>query len=104
MVAVESEKTQMVLFRRIVRDGLSVRQVERLVKGREKKGPRRASVSVIADRSTFASIEERLRQLLGTKVQVRPLRHGRGEILLEYYSADDLDRLLEIFEEIQRRH
>ncbi len=104
LVAVESEKTQLALFRRIIKDGLSVREIERLVKGKVKGGPRRAPVSVIADKSAFLSIEERLRQLLGTKVQVKPLRHGKGEILVEYYSADDLDRLLEIFEDLQRRH
>jgi ParB family chromosome partitioning protein len=104
LVAVDNEKTQLVLFRRIIKEGLSVREIERLVKGKGKKGSRRASVSVIAEKSTLASIEERLRQLFGTKVQVRPLRHGKGEILVEYYSADDLDRLLEIFEELQRRH
>jgi hypothetical protein len=35
---------------------------------------------------------------------VKALRHGKGEIQVEYYSAEDLDRLLEIFEELQRRH
>jgi ParB family chromosome partitioning protein len=104
LVTIESQKMQLVLFRRIIKEGLSVREIERLVKGKSKKGPRRAAVSVIAEKSTLASIEERLRQLLGTKVQVKALRHGKGEILVEYYSAEDLDRLLEIFEELQRRH
>ncbi|MCK5572724.1 MAG: ParB/RepB/Spo0J family partition protein [Bacteroidetes bacterium] len=104
LVAVENEKTQLLLFRRIIREGLSVRQIERLVKVKGKKSHRRASVSDIAEKSTLASIEERLRQLLGTKVQVRPLRHGKGDIQIEYYSADDLDRLVDIFEELQRRH
>ena len=45
-------------------------------------------------------MEDRLRIILGTKVQVRQLRSGKGEIHIEYYSADDLDRILDLFEEL----
>jgi hypothetical protein len=44
-----------------------------------------------------------LRRILSTKVQVRALNDGRGEILIEYYSADDLERILELFHEIEGR-
>jgi ParB family chromosome partitioning protein len=43
------------------------------------------------------SLEERLRQALGTKVKVRTKGHNRGEIVVEYYSLDDFDRLLDLF-------
>lgn len=83
--------------------GLSVREVERLVreKGRAKrKGGHRGPAT---SSSAVSSVEEKLRQFLGTKVQLRPLRDGKGEILIEYYSADDLDRLLEIFAQVEDR-
>jgi ParB family chromosome partitioning protein len=50
--------------------------------------------------SAVANLEEKLRQLLGTKVSVRPGAAGRGEIVIEYYSPDDLDRLLDLFSEL----
>jgi ParB family chromosome partitioning protein len=99
LVAIDDGHLQLVVFKRILRDGLSVREVERII--RRPPGRRRSAQTGrnIAERSTLASVEERLRQLLGTKVQVRSLQHGRGEILIEYYSAEDLDRILDILEE-----
>lgn len=98
LVAVEDESLQLALYHRIVRDDLSVRAVERLVRVkttvRRKRPAQVATVSDIA----LSSVEDRLRRALGTKVQVRPLEHGKGEILIEYYSADDLERLLELLD------
>ena len=44
-----------------------------------------------------------MRRLLGTKVQIRHGQGGKGEIVIEYYSAEDLDRLIEVFESINER-
>jgi ParB family chromosome partitioning protein len=42
-------------------------------------------------------VEEKIRHYLGTKVSVKSKGTGRGEITIEYYSLDDLDRLLDVF-------
>jgi ParB family chromosome partitioning protein len=105
LVAIDDADRQMEIFRKTVGRGLSVRDVERLA--REKKGAkggrRPAGRGTGAFSSSLASIEERLRQFLGTRVQVRMLQDGKGEIVIEYYSADDLERILEIFSEIEDR-
>jgi len=82
--------------------GLSVREVESLVraKGAKKKKGTPAH-SPHRTPGSLSSFEDRLRQFLGTKVQIRMLQDGKGEIVIEYYSADDLDRLLEIFAEME---
>jgi len=49
----------------------------------------------------YSSIEDQIRRLLGTRVHVRRLQGGKGEIVIEFYSADDLERLLEIFDTMQ---
>jgi len=105
LVAVEDPDRQMEIFRKAVGRGLSVRDVERLAREKNaKKGSRRAGVhGAGAVSSSLASVEERLRQFLGTRVQVRMLQDGKGEIVIEYYSADDLERILEIFAEIENR-
>lgn len=103
LVAVEDEKTQMDLFRRIIKRGLSVRDVERFVRAREHPKRRASRVTLTAVASSLSSIEDKLRQSLGTKVQVRALRGGKGEIIIEYYSSEDLDRLLDLFAEVQAR-
>jgi ParB family chromosome partitioning protein len=99
LVSIPDEKAQLRLFQRILKNGLSVREAERLARGRT--GPSRPKG--VAGRSAaqgLASVEDRLRIILGTKVQVTQLRNGKGEILIQYYSSDDLDRLLDLFEEL----
>jgi ParB family chromosome partitioning protein len=99
LVAIENDVLQMKLFKRIVARGLSVRDVERLVREKGKKKVTFAPGVTLAERSALSSIEDRLRRALGTKVQVRAISGGKGEILIEYYSASDLERLLDIFGE-----
>jgi ParB family chromosome partitioning protein len=100
LVGIEDSDLQMRIFRKTVAKGLSVREVERLVRDAGKRstatpGPAAPRTGAPLD-SALASVEERLRQALGTKVTLRPSHDGRGEIVLEYYSADDLERLIEL--------
>jgi ParB family transcriptional regulator, chromosome partitioning protein len=105
LVAIDNPELQMELFRKATGKGLSVRDVERLVREKgEKKGAKRTAMHTGgAVASSLSSVEEKLRQFLGTKVQVRMFQDGKGEIAIEYYSADDLERLLEIFADLQDR-
>jgi ParB family chromosome partitioning protein len=105
LVAIDDPIVQMDMFTRVVARGLSVRDVERLArdKGKARKGRRPETRPGTGVASSLSSVEERLRQFLGTKVMVRMLQDGKGEIVIEYYSADDLERLLEIFAELQER-
>ena len=105
LVAIDDSDLQMEIFRKVTGRGLSVREVERLVrdKGTARKGRRPAGHAGAGVASSLSSVEDRLRQFLGTKVMVRMLQDGKGEIVIEYYSADDLERLLEIFADLQVR-
>ena len=97
LVAIEDKSLQMEIFRKMIAKDLSVREVERLVKA---KGPRKSHavrLMTSATKSSVASVEEKLRKLLGTRVHLKVLQRGKGEIIIEYYSADDLDRLIDIF-------
>jgi len=101
LIAIEDDRMQMEIFKAVVARGLSVRDVERLVRAKSRKKASRRPHGELALTSAFANVEDRLRQSLGTKVQVRPIMSGKGEIIIEYYSADDLERLLDLFGEIQ---
>jgi ParB family chromosome partitioning protein len=96
LLAIEDAGVQMDVFERIVARGLSVRDVERLVREKSTSKRRRAAAPA-GGASSVANIEEQMRQALGTKVQVKRLRDGKGEIVIEYYSDDDLERILELF-------
>jgi ParB family chromosome partitioning protein len=91
ILALETPAAQTVLFRRIVRDGLSVRQAEAAARRQARPAgthPHPES-SAAADRAT----SEELSRALGTKVRIR--RSGRqGSIVIEFYSAEELDRLI----------
>lgn len=105
LVAIEDEKTQLKIFDRIIKKGLNVRQVEEFVRNLgEKKTARARIVGRLpnATLSAISSVEERIRNTLATKVKVVPKGNGKGEIIIEYYSNDDLDRLLELFAIIER--
>lgn len=99
LIAIENEALQMKLFKRIVARGLSVRDVERLVREKGKQKVTYAPGVTLAERSALSSVEDRLRRALGTKVKVRVMSGGKGEIIIEFYSSSDLDRLLDIFGE-----
>jgi ParB family chromosome partitioning protein len=75
---------------------LSVRTVERMVKEWGKHRLRRTQSASPEISSSLSNVEEKLRQKLGTKVSLKMLHDGKGEIIVEYYSADDLDRLIDI--------
>lgn len=90
LVGLANTKAQIDLARRIVKDGLSVRQVEALVSRRGPAGPRRGRPDN-RDPNVVAA-EERLQRTLGTKVRIVPARKG-GRVELHYFGDEELERL-----------
>jgi ParB family chromosome partitioning protein len=90
LLALPSQDAQRAAARKIITQGLSVRQAEKLAAPPEPKRKK----SVAAKDPNVARIEDELRGVLGSKVTVRTMRGHRGRIEIEYYSLDDLDRLL----------
>lgn len=103
LITLEDPVTQMEIFQKIVDKGISVREVERLVRERGSRTAKKHVVRMTQTSSSLESVEEKLRQLLGTKVQVRMVQDGKGEIVVEFYSADDLERLVDLLLSIQDR-
>lgn len=98
LVAIGDEKKQIALAERAEREGLSVRDIEKL-SGESKKMPRPAARTKrkVAD---VASVEEDLKEILGTKVNL--IEKGkRGKIEIEYYSRDELERLLDMLKTLK---
>lgn len=100
LITLPDEKTQIRVFEKIVKNGLSVRKVEELVKTFG-EAPKKKIVSFASPRTDggIQNIESRLRQSLGTKVTIHRKSGDSGEIVIEYYNADDLDRLIELLEQ-----
>ena len=93
LLALDREADQIRARDRIVKGGLSVRGAEALV--RRLKGPGAAGRRRPRRDHNLAALEDRLRGALGTKVRIA--RRGRGgRVEIEFYSEEDLDRLLEL--------
>ena len=101
LLGLENPEQVTTLAREIVRNGLTVRDLERRL--REFVGPRtgkRAGRPRSADRLSpeIRRIEDRLRRFLQTDVAVSVGKNNRGTLILHFYSADDLERLLEVLQ------
>jgi ParB family chromosome partitioning protein len=97
--AIKDEKKQIEVAKQIAREGLSVREAERiatLVSGGEaKKKTRNANTSSRKKSGELLAVEEELITLLGTKVTIEEKGKG-GEVRIHYYSIDELEGLIEI--------
>jgi ParB family chromosome partitioning protein len=95
LLALEDSALQMKVFTEIVEKGCSVREAEARVKAAAagKKVPVKTKASL--KDPELASLEEELRGIFGTKVQIHNKRGNKGKLVIEYYSLDDFDRILE---------
>jgi ParB family chromosome partitioning protein len=87
-----TEEQQLQLARRILKENLSVRQVEELVARSARKRRARAARRLTPE---IADLETRLSRLLGTPVRIFASKNGhQGRIVVHYFSLDELDRIL----------
>ncbi|MEX1212487.1 MAG: ParB/RepB/Spo0J family partition protein [Balneolaceae bacterium] len=100
LLNVKSEKDQRALFDQIAREDLSVREVEARVRSLEKKREQKRQAPEPAPDPVMEDIQRRLQQRFSTKVDVKTRKDG-GEIRIAWYTEDDLDRLLQLFDQIQ---
>jgi ParB family chromosome partitioning protein len=90
LLGIEEPSAQYRAARKIVDQGLSVRQAEKLAadsKPKPARPPERKDPNIV-------QLEDDLRRSLGTKVALRTSGPGKGKIEIEYYSLDDLERIL----------
>lgn len=100
LINVKSEKDQRQILKMILSRSLSVRQTEDLVKSFEKKNEQNSSLKQSSDRDpVLDDLSKKLRSKLSTRVNIKTKARG-GEIRIEYYSYDDLERIIQLFDEM----
>lgn len=100
LIAVEDEDVQEKIFNKAIKQGYSVRQIEEAVRSYDtKKTKKEDKNKKDKNRAFYDEISDRLRRTLSTKVNINSKKNG-GEIRIEYYSDEELERLLELFESI----
>ncbi len=95
LLGAENPEVQRKAFKQVLARGLTVRETEKLVQKLNKSGQARPEQPKSREDIYFASLEEDLSRHFGTKVQIRK-KGGKGKVEIEFYSSEDLDRLLEL--------
>lgn len=100
LIPVEDTKKQYTLALEIIKNKLSVRETEKLVKAllEPKKKVKKA---VPENDFVYRDIEGKIKDIVGTKVKINNKPGGKGKIEIEYYSTEDLERLIDLFEKIK---
>ncbi len=93
ILGLPTEQLQTQVAEKTSSQGLSVRQVERLVQRMsEPREPKPVGQDLTQDANVKAAVQE-LERILGTRVRIVPRSEQRGRIEIEYYSPEDLDRI-----------
>ena len=94
----------MTLHQKVVREELSVRQTEALVKKYSESFKNNLKVQIVTPiQSDVIHIENELISLLGTKVAIKKNQKGKGKIQIEFYSENDFQRILEIISRSEKK-
>jgi ParB family transcriptional regulator, chromosome partitioning protein len=109
LINLPNEKLQLLALEKIVEGNLSVRKVEQLVKKLLSAPASDKPKQFTAAKNSIASanqkdLEDRLRKIFGTKVLCRQKSGGAGEIVIEFYSSVELERLFELIESIDKTY
>ncbi|HIT89660.1 MAG TPA: ParB/RepB/Spo0J family partition protein [Candidatus Merdenecus merdavium] len=100
LLAIEDEEYQYTIATKIFDEKLSVRETEKLVKAIQKPVKEKKVIEKAND-FIYKDIEEKIRSIIGTKVIVNHKANNKGKIEIEYYSNEELERLIELFESIR---
>jgi ParB family chromosome partitioning protein len=98
LISIEDKGIQLEVAKQIVEKKLSVRETEKLVKNVLNPKPEKIVSEVDTQvEAIYKNLEDRLKTIVGTKVNISRSKKGKGKIEIEYYSQDDLERILDLF-------
>jgi ParB family chromosome partitioning protein len=99
IVSSGDEATQLLLFEKVMEEGLSVRAVENLIKDKKIDKPQTDKKPEMPKLSSFAeSFQNRLSKQLNTKVQIAANNNGQGKIVINFESEEELDKIIDFID------
>lgn len=110
LINLPSHSMQLDVLAKIKEANLSVRKVESLVKkmltttSTEKKLFSLKTAGSLTSSTSVLALEDKLRKIFGTKVLCKIKQDGTGEVILEFYSSDELERLIDLFDLIEKNY
>ena len=105
LLAIENQEKQYEVAQKIFDEKLSVRDTEKLVKNIQNEKEDNTSNKKQIDPQLLAvyrDLEEQMKSLLGTKVYINPKDNKKGKLEIEYYSQDELDRIIDLIRTVER--
>ncbi len=100
LLGIDDEKEQLTLAKRIAEENLSVRETEKILsdlKAKKEKNQEKPKKTENKNRA-YKAAEDKLKEALGTKVEIRKKNETEGKIEINYYSIDELERIIELIE------
>ena len=99
LLPIEDPGLQYQTASKVFDEKLSVRETEKLVKKiLEEKAPKEEENP--AENYAYQQAEEKIKQIMGTKVSIKRKSNNKGKIEIEYYSNDELERIIDLFDSI----
>jgi ParB family chromosome partitioning protein len=105
LIGIEDPEQQYTIAQKIFDEKLSVRDTEKLIKNlqNEKKNEKNDAQKIDPKlEAIYRDLEEQMKRILGTKVAISPKDEKRGKLEIEYYSQDELDRIIDMIRTIQK--
>ena len=105
LLAIKDKDKQYEAAMSIVDLKLNTREVEKLVKNiNSEKKPEETKGKKIDPQliAVYQSLEEDMKRVIGTKVSINPKDENHGKLEIEYYSSDELDRIIDLLRTVQK--
>lgn len=105
LLGIDNQEKQYVLAQKIFDEKLSVRDTEKLVKSIQNEKKNRTNVRKEIDpklEAIYHDLEEQMKGILGTKVSINHKDEEKGKVEIEYYSQDELDRIIDLLRTVQK--
>lgn len=98
LLAIEDKEHQFEVANKVFDENLSVRDIEKIVKSLQKKAEEKPAPQEKEEDYDYIykDIEEKMASAIGTKVHINKKAKGKGKIEIEYYSNDELDRIMQL--------
>ena len=101
LLGIFDEALQETTAMKVFDEKLSVRETEKLVKNLVSPAKKVKTEKNTAEDAIYESLEEKMKGIMGTKVSIQRKKNNKGKIEIEYYSRDELERIIDLFESIR---
>ena len=103
LLGIPSPEKQIEAARKVIAEGLSVRDTEKLAKTIMNPPVKRTKKPDLQNDLIYRDLENQLKSVLGTKVSISRKSGNKGKIEIEYYSAAELERLMDLIRQAGRQ-